>query len=183
MLITNAQTKRWTRDEYYRLADFGILSPDERVELIEGEIVAMSPQTPSHSYALRRGNMALAKLFGGTHTVCVQLPLDLNEDSQPEPDFALIPHSAVRSDAHPTTADLVIEVSNSSLAFDQNEKARLYAKAGIEEYWVVDLVHGRVEVYREPSATGYRLKKTCDREESVEPLRLTGEPFELSIFF
>lgn len=188
MLITNATHRLWTKDEYYRMAETGIFAPGERVELIEGEIVAMSPQNPPHAFALSRGNMLLTRLYGSTHSVRVQLPLDLNVRSQPEPDFALVPSDTIRADAHPTGADLVIEVAQSSLSFDRNEKVTLYARFGVPEYWIVDLVNRRVEVYREPQPDaqgphGYAQRQIVTPDTAITPLVVPGPECPLADFF
>ena len=190
MLITNAVTRKWTRDEYYQMAESGIFRPDERVELIEGEIIVMSPPGPQHSFSITKSNTQLAKAYGDTHDVSVQNPLDLGVLSQPQPDFALVPAGSVRVDAHPQGADLVIEVARSSLAFDRNEKAALYAKGGIPEYWIVDLVNRQIEVFRDPGprpdlqgAFEYRHRQVFAPESSLQPLVVPGPPCRFSIFF
>ncbi len=190
MLISNAIVKRWTSDEYYRLYDTGFFTPDERMELIEGELVLMAPPNPEHSEPIRRGTMFLVRLYGETHDVAVQLPLDLATTSVPQPDFALIARGTVVKGKNPTMADLVIEVSNSSLTFDRNEKASLYAKAGIPEYWIVDVVHQRVEVYRQPGLSSgvsepfvYSDCQILEPEQSVQPLKVPGTPCPLARFF
>ena len=188
MLITNATHRLWTKEEYYRMAEAGIFTPQERVELIEGEIVAMSPQNPPHAFALSQGARVLAHLCSATHVVRVQLPLDIDDRSQPEPDIALVKLAENRPDAHPKTADLIIEVAHSSLSFDRNEKASLYARSGIPDYWIVDLVNRRVEVYREPlsDAQGgysYAQRQTLSPDAAVTPLLIPGGECPLADFF
>lgn len=133
------------------MAEAGVFRPDERVELIGGRIVAMSPQNSPHFTAIRLVEEALRTIFGAGYDVRVQGPLDLSPSSQPEPDIAVV-RGTVRdyASAHPTTALLVVEVSESSLAFDRGEKASLYANAGIPEYWIMNLVDRRLDVYRDP---------------------------------
>lgn len=190
MLITNAVTKRWTRDEYYRLWDSGFFGHEDRVELIEGEIVLMTPPGYEHTNSIRRGNMVLVRLYGDTHDVAVQCPLDLGQLSEPQPDFALIDRETAPEKALPTSADLVIEVAKSSLAFDRKEKATLYAKAGIPEYWIVDLAGRKLEVYRDPGPVPdkpgtftYLSRQLFDPDQSVQPLRVPGPPCPLTRFF
>jgi len=145
------QPRLWTREEYYKMVEAGVLRPDERVELIGGRIIAMSPQNSPHFTAVCLVEDVLRTAFGPGHVVRVQGPLDVSPSSQPEPDIAVVQgHARDYSRAHPTTALLVVEVSESTLAFDRGEKASLYASAGIPEYWVVNLVDRQVEVYRDP---------------------------------
>ena len=133
------------------MGEAGIFAPGERVELIEGEIVPMSPQNPPHAFRTERINTLLVFAFGLTHGIRVQLPLTLSDLSEPEPDFALVPlEPQFNGPRHPDHADLVIEVAHSSLPFDRSEKASLYAKAGIPDYWILNLKKGRLEVRRDP---------------------------------
>ncbi len=129
--------KRWDRATYYRLAEEGFL--EGRVELVDGAILEMSPQNPPHASAVGRLTNMLVKIYGDTHMVRVQLPLDLGAWDQPEPDLAIVPWSQVDKSTHPRNADLVIEVADSSLAFDLKTKRDLYLRSGITNYWVVDL--------------------------------------------
>jgi Uma2 family endonuclease len=141
----------WTRDEYYKMAEAGVFRPGERVELIGGKIVAMSPQNSPHYTAIRLIEDALRTAFGAGYDIRVQGPLDVSPSSQPEPDIAVVRGTARDyARAHPSTALLVVEVSESSLAFDRGEKASLYASAGIPEYWIVNLPDRRLEIYSDP---------------------------------
>lgn len=166
--MTVVAPKRWTREEYYRLADLGFFE-GQRVELLFGEIVRVSPQKKAHALVIGRLNTILVRLYGDTHVVRIQLPLDVNNESQPEPDLAIVPISLVEeSEPHPPTADLVIEVSETSLSHDRSEKARLYASAGIPQYWILNLVDRVLEVHAEPSAElGYRTRKVLTADEVV----------------
>jgi Uma2 family endonuclease len=141
----------WTREEYYRMAEAGVFRPGERVELIGGRIVMMSPQNSPHFTGIRLAEDALRAIFAISYDVRVQGPLDVSPASQPEPDIAVV-RGSVRdyATAHPTTALLVVEVAESSLPFDRGEKASLYASADVPEYWVVNLLDRRLEVYRNP---------------------------------
>jgi Uma2 family endonuclease len=129
------------------MIDVGILA-DDKVELLRGFIVRMSPQNARHAFVVQRLTrfLVLALADSGGAVVRVQLPLALGEDSEPEPDAAVVPAGDYR-DEHPSTALLIVEVAGSSLANDLGEKARLYAAAGIAEYWVVDIEHDLVEVH------------------------------------
>jgi Uma2 family endonuclease len=157
------------------MAETGILRPDDRVELIDGEILTMAPQKSPHATAVQLAQEALRAAFGDGFNVRPQLPLALAEMSEPEPDLAVVP-GAPRDyrDSHPTTALLVVEVAETSLAFDRGVKKALYARAGIPEYWVVDLAAGAVEVYRSPRGVDYRDHRTLSERDSIAPLASAG---------
>ncbi len=143
----NLTPRKFSVEEYARMGEAGIFAPDERVELLEGEIIPVSPQDPRHASRVARMNTLLVRCFGDSHEIRVQLPLTLGSQSEPEPDFAVVPFAvADQATRHPDTADLVIEVANTSLSFDRNEKASLYAKAGVPEYWLLNLNARRLEI-------------------------------------
>lgn len=160
MGLTQVRHKVWDSKTYYKIGETGAFD-GERVELIEGEVIQMSPQNHSHASAVGRLTNLLVVEFHQTHVVRVQLPLDLGNLSQPEPDFALVrSEDNEQSQPHPQTADLIIEVSD-SLTFDRGEKASVYAKAGLPEYWIVNLTSRQVEVLTAPgpdpeAPLGYR---------------------------
>jgi Uma2 family endonuclease len=146
------QLRRWTREEYERLGELGVLGPEERVELIEGEIVEVPPQHSPHATGIRLAAISLQGIFAAGFDVRTQLPLALGLHSEPEPDVAIVV-GAPRDykDAHPTTAVLVLEVAEARLGFDREVKASLYAAAGIPEYWIVNLIDRQLEIYRDPA--------------------------------
>lgn len=178
MGIAHAQIRLWSRQEYERLAAQGVFAPGERVELIEGEIVAVTPQGTLHAAAIMLVQAALLQVFQTGHVVCVQLPLALGLRSMPEPDFAVVPGSPRNyRDAHPTTAVLVVEVADTTLEFDRIEKSSMYAAAGILDYWVLNLVDRVLEVYRDPGRQpgspfghGYRTYLHFGPADRVAPL-------------
>jgi Uma2 family endonuclease len=140
-------------EEYYRMARAGVFAEDERVELLEGLIHSMTPRGARHMRAISRLTRHIAPLLGEELSLRVQGPLTLSEDSEPEPDLAVVRAEDEASDErHPSTALLVIEVSDDSLAKDRSVKAQLYARARIPEYWIVNLRRETVEVYTEPDA-------------------------------
>jgi Uma2 family endonuclease len=142
--------KRWTVAEYYQLADEGLIAAT-RVELIEGEILEMSPQKTPHATAFTLAVVALQRIFGEGYVVRAQLPLSISGISEPEPDVAVVTGSVRDYEAaHPSTAVLVVEVSDTTLRYDRGRKASLYARAAIPEYWIIDLVNRRVEARRDP---------------------------------
>ena len=144
----------WTRQKYERATELGLLGPDDRVELIEGEIVQKMPQNSLHSTAISLTQEALRLTFPVGFVVRPQLPLSVGSLSQPEPDLAVVSGSARDYTAAQPTAEnavLVVEVSDSTLLPDQTTKAALYARAGIREYWIVNLPERVLEVHRRPS--------------------------------
>lgn len=152
MSIAHAQVRLWTRQEYERMAAQGLFAPGERVELIEGEIVAMTPQASPHATSLGLTQDVLVLVFPQGFIIRVQLPLALGLRSMPEPDLAVVAGTRREyRDSHPTTAVLVIEIADATLQFDRAEKASMYAAAGIRDYWVLNLVDRVLEVYRDPA--------------------------------
>jgi Uma2 family endonuclease len=174
------KTHRFDRDQFYRMVDLGILDGIQ-VELIDGEIVEMPAQSNLHALAIKLCEDALNAAYGGGHWVRVQMPLDLSPRSSPDPDLAVIAGSPRTHSgrANPTSALLVIEVSESSLGYDRGYKANLYAAAGIQDYWIVNLVDRQLEVHRlpivDPSADfGHRYATVTIQQlgDSVSPLSL-----------
>ncbi len=154
-----ATRRRFSRAEYHRMAEVGILGEDDRVELIRGEIVQMSPIGRRHKAFVGNLNQLLAVRLAGRAVVWMQNPIVLGEDTEPQPDLAVLRRGAVSykdRDACGEDALLLIEVADSSLAYDRSTKLRLYAEAGIPEYWLVDCASETVEIYRTPGAEGYR---------------------------
>jgi Uma2 family endonuclease len=165
--------RRFTREEYYRMAELGLFR-GERVELIEGDIIKMSPVSAEHVTCVHRLFQWLFQVFSDA-TVRIQSPLNLG-DSEPEPDIAVVPGKAGDYlHAHPTTALLVVEVAQTSLEYDREVKAPLYARAGIPEYWIVNLDGQCIEVYRDPAPIGegfgYRSRRIYLKGESLAPLQ------------
>lgn len=145
--------------EYNRMAETGILSEDDRVELIEGEIVEMSPIGSRHAACVRRLDAFFNKQLGGVVQVSAQNPILLDEYSEPEPDIALLkPRSDFYAEAHPLPADvlLIVEVADTSVEYDRQVKAPLYAQAGIPEMWLVNLPAEIIEVYTQPENGAYK---------------------------
>lgn len=161
---------RMTREKYFRLVEEGLLADDDRVELLEGVVVAMPPQGPPHAGVIGRITDRLVRLFGERALVRSQLPLNLSIFSVPEPDVAVVPRrESFYGDAHPTTALLVIEVADRSLPQDRLTKAPIYAAAGIPQYLIVNLRQRCVEVNRlpDPAARQYRETRIARRGERI----------------
>ena len=146
------EPRRFTIAEYHRLIGAGIIGEKERVELLEGVIVRMSPQNEVGFRALVYLNRLLSRTLGDEYTVRPQGPVTLPSSvSEPEPDLAVVKAEDARSrHEHPQTVLLAIEISLTSLRFDRKVKGRIYARAGIPEYWIVNVNAGRVEVFRDP---------------------------------
>jgi len=163
-MATVNPTKHLTNlDEWRRLGEAKIFQPDSRLELINGEILEMAPIGFNHSGHLNRLNKLLTKLAPDDVIASVQNPLQLGDLSEPEPDFMLLkPNADFYSSRHPNASDvlLLIEVADNSLAFDQNQKLRLYALHGIPEYWLLNLNDSCLEVYRKPNGEVYAEKTT-----------------------
>ena len=182
--MSTVHLRRWTREEYDKMIDVGVLTANDRVELIEGEIVTVTPQNRPHATAVQLGAAALRRAFGEGVEVRQQLPLALGDDSEPEPDVAVvIGLTRDYRDAHPTTALLILEVADSSLAFDRTNKARLYARAGIADYWLVNLVDNVLEVRRFPAPSpdspdqwGYAVVEQYRATDGVAPLDRPANP-------
>jgi Uma2 family endonuclease len=139
-----------TVSQYYKMAEVGLFE-GKRVELIEGRIIEMSPVGSKHATAVTLASDGLREVFSKNYSVRVQCPIDFRQRSAPEPDLAIIKGN-IRdfSTAHPTTAALIVEVADTTLQYDRKEKASLYARAGIKDYWLINLNDRRLEVYRKP---------------------------------
>lgn len=165
--MVSTTLRRFTLTEYHHLAELGFLGEDDRVELIHGQLVEMAAKGTAHEVCLTRLLRELPKLVGERATLRCQSPIVLPKDSEPEPDFTIVQNRADDYlDAHPKPADilLVIEISDSSLDYDQDVKLPLYAEAGISDYWIFNLVENQLEVYSEPyqdlqEQFGYSLKR------------------------
>ena len=175
------RTRRWTRVEYDRLIELGVFRPDERLELLDGLLVVREPQGSRHASAIRRVIAALRDALGAAWQIDSQLPIALDADSEPEPDISVVPRDPrAYKDAHPTHAVLIVEIAESSYRTDRDYKAGLYARAGIIDYWIVDLAHDTLEVHREPEASaeaphGWRYRRVTVRR-PPETVALLVEP-------
>jgi Uma2 family endonuclease len=151
MGATPIQTKRWARVEYERLIDLAMFQPGDRVELVGGQLVVREPQGSPHAVAVRLAEDALRSAFGFGWEVRAQMPVALDDESEPEPDVAVCPGRPRDYLAgHPARPVLLVEVAETSLAFDREHKGSLYARARIPEYWLVNLVDRVLEVYCDP---------------------------------
>ncbi len=142
------------------------LFTDERIELLEGVIVEMSPQNPRHAAVVERLTNRLVRAVGDRASVRVQLPLAISDESMPEPDLALVPLADYDRE-HPTTAWLVIEVADASLRKDRRVKGEVYARGGVLEYWVVNLIDGCIEVHADAVDLAYKTVTSVRAGESL----------------
>lgn len=166
-----AQRRLFTVDDYYKMAETGILAETDRVELIAGEVVEMSPIGSRHAAGVNRLTRWLGAL-GERVVLSVQNPVRLDDFSEPEPDIAVLrPRDDFYAADHPRPSDVLMlaEVSDSSLVFDRQVKLPLYAAHGIPEVWVVSLVEDLVEVYRKPLGNGYAEVRKLRRGERLAP--------------
>jgi Uma2 family endonuclease len=161
--------RRWTCAEFHRFGDLAVFE-GRRVMLIDGVILEQGPMSPSHAITLGLVEQAVRRAFGAEWWLRHQSPLVLGQDTDPEPGLAVVPGQPRDYAGHPTTADLVVEVADSSLDFDTNEKRLLYARAGIREYWVVDINGHRLLVYRGPQAGDYASQQVLGPTDTVSPL-------------
>lgn len=175
--------RKFTVAEYYQMAEVGILRPDERVELIEGEIVVMPPIGPEHADNVDEYIDVFAQYRRGRFRIRIQNPVRLNDYSEPEPNVALLRRrpEGYRS-AHPTPADvlLVIEVAHSSLEYDRGVKAHIYGRSGVPETWVRNLPEDCIERFTEPGPEGYARHTVHRRGETLIPVSLPDLELEVA---
>lgn len=181
MSIEHAR-RPFTVAEYDQMVANGILRDDDRVELIEGEIVEMSPIGSPHAACVRKVQHVLPRLLGDRIQISVQCPVAIPDWSEPNPDVALLkPRADYYAAAHPRPRDvqLLIEVADSTFAYDTKTKAPLYAKGGIREYWVIDLNTNRVLVYTRPRGGEYSIIRTHGLGDRFTSQRFPGIEFKV----
>ena len=168
---------RLSRVEYDRAAEAGAFEPDARLELIDGELSAMTPEGVSHTVGVDLVADCLRRAFGPGFYIRIQHSLAADDYSEPEPDLAVVTGAIREYDrGHPTSAVLVVEVSNESLRYDRTVKQRLYARSGIPEYWILALPERRHEVYRDPAGDRYRSVTNHAAGDKVAPLARPRTP-------
>ena len=177
------QTRKFTVAEYYRMAEVGILHPDERVQLIEGEIIVMPPIGPEHAGDVNRLNRLFSRHDDERFIVHIQNPVRLDDGSELEPDIALLRYREdYYANAHPTPADilLIIEVADSTLAYDRNVKAHIYGRNNIPETWVKNLPEDCIERFTQPGPDGYAQHTVHRRGETLAPVALPDLAFAVA---
>jgi Uma2 family endonuclease len=183
MATTTVEAHRWTRREYERLSTEGFLSPGKHVELIDGVIYDRPPQNSLNATAIRLAHEALRGVFPPTagYEIRGRLPLVLGEDSEPEPDLAVVRGGILDYlDAHPMTALLVVEIADSSLFHDRERKIPLYARFEIPEAWLLNLVRKVLEIFRDPVEGVYQTRIILRAGDGVSPLGRPEVVFAIS---
>jgi Uma2 family endonuclease len=167
-----ATRKRFTVDDYYRMGETGILSENDRTELIEGEVIQMSPIGDPHMNTVNRATMIFARGIGDRVVVSVQNPAFMDKYNLPQPDVVLIrPREGFYGGGKPSPEDVVllIEVSDTSLRFDRKVKVPIYARSRIREVWIADLQAEAIHVYREPKGNTYASIEVKKRNDKISP--------------
>jgi len=163
---------RFSVEDYYRMAEFGVLRPGARLELLDGQIIDMSPIGPAHAAVGKRLNECFSRLAQGRWLMAVQDPLRLDDHSEPEADLMLLKRAPdFYASRHPLPEEvfLLIEVADATLEFDRDEKLPVYGRAGIAEVWIVNLADATVEVYREPHFAGYASRVILRAGDKAKP--------------
>ncbi|MBD2179028.1 Uma2 family endonuclease [Pseudanabaena sp. FACHB-1998] len=164
------QIHLWTVADYHQMIEAGVLDEDDRVELLEGKIVCMSPQRPFHAASVQRSSHYLFEMLRNRASIRVQLPVTLGNDSEPEPDIAVVRFDANEySFRHPEAPDiyLLIEVADWTISKDRKQKARIYGKNHVLEYWILDLQKRQVYIFRQPEEGTYREELILNSIDSV----------------
>lgn len=184
--MTSTGVRLWTQDEYHRMTDAGILNPDERVELLEGQIISMAAKNPPHSATNLCAADYLRNLLTGKALIRIQDPIDLNVYSEPEPDIAVVQIDPQRYiDHHPTPKEifLLVEISDTTLERDRKQKAASYAKAGIADYWILDVNKQQVHVFREIVAGAYQRETILNEEATLSLLAFPNLEVQIDQLF
>jgi Uma2 family endonuclease len=172
--------------EYHRMAESGSFAPDARVELIDGEIIDMPPIGSTHAGTVIQLDTLLHRAVGDRALVSCQLPIQVGDWSEPQPDLAVLANRAsFYKDRHPSESDtlLVVEVSDSTLDHDLRRKKALYARQRIREYWVVDVANRRLHMFHSPAGADYQHASSIDRPGTLEISALPGTSIDLSSIF
>jgi Uma2 family endonuclease len=181
--LANLPQRRWSVDEYHRMIAAGILTSSDRVELLEGHIIEMVPQEPPHASTTSSFGNDFVVLFASRAWVRQQLPITIAPNSEPEPNIAVVRIDPNRyRNHHPIPEDvyLLIEVSDSTLNYDRDRKAKVYAKANISEYWVIDVNQRQLLVFREPQGDTYQVEQVLGMDDAIAPFMFPDVVVELA---
>ena len=181
-MIAHAETYRFSVEEFQKLVEVGIFDSHDRLELLDGEIIVMAPIGKHHAHSVRRLNNRLNKLLGDLCLVDCQNAFILDDFSEPQPDILLVRPEVEKTGELPRPDDilLVVEVSDSTLRFDATTKLRAYARAGLPEYWIVNLAERAVDVYRKPTGEGYAEHFRREGTESLTPAAFPDRPITVA---
>jgi Uma2 family endonuclease len=176
MLITEAPftIRKWTVKEYHKLGEMGFFHPEERVELLSGNIITISAKGTANTSATRRTANVLRDILGNQVDVYYKSPIALDDNSEPEPDIAVVridPFDYATHHPTPSEVYLIIEVADSSLTFDREIKAKAYGRSGIADYWVLNVNERQLHVFREPAENGYQSELILGENGSISPLQ------------
>jgi Uma2 family endonuclease len=179
---TEPRLRRFNVDDYYRMAEAGVFKPEERVELIRGAIVQMHAIGNRHAKCVNRLAVILVLAYAKHAEINICNPVRLDESSEPQPDFALLRVGLEQRASHPSPAEVLvaIEVSDTSIRYDRNVKAPLYAESGIPEYWLIDLESETIEVRRKPNKSGYEELQTLRRGDQLRCLAFPDTPLDVA---
>ena len=180
--VSAAPTYQFSVEEYHKLGEAGIFHEDDRVELLNGEIVIMAPIGVRHFKSVRRMIRVFSRLYSGHCLIDAQNPVMIDGHSEPQPDIALLRMEADLRDSAPIPADvfLLAEVADTSLVYDQTDKREAYARNGIVEYWILDLTRDVLHVFRDTDGRRYRTELTIRGGESIAPLAFPETPVALA---
>lgn len=184
--MTQTKVRLWNIDEYHRMLETGIIKADERVELIEGQVIPMSAKNPPHAATTLCASDYLKRLLVEVALVRVQDPIKLSQYSEPEPDIAIVAIDSRKYIDHYPTPDevhLLIEVADTTLETDRKQKAPLYANSGITEYWILDVNQRQVYIFREPSLGGYNQQLILEEDATLSLLAFPGFEVQISQLF
>ena len=176
----------FTVADYTRMRETGILAEDDHVELVDGEVRVMRPIGPLHAAIVKRLNTILSREISGSIIISVQDPIQLNDTSEPQPDLALLHYrDDFYAQAHPVADDvlLVIEVADTTIDYDRDEKLPRYAEANIAEVWLIDVSHLRLEQYTQPRNGNYRVRQLLEQGDTIEAQAVAGLQFALNRVF
>lgn len=184
--MTQTKVRLWNVEEYHRMLAAGIIAPDERVELIAGQVIPMSAKNPPHAAITLCASDYLKRLLAGVALVRVQDPVQLSQYSEPEPDIATVriePRKYI--DHHPTADEvfLLIEVADTTLETDRKQKAPLYAQGGISEYWILDVNKFQVYVFREPNGEAYTQESILEENATLSLVAFPKIDIQISQLF